>query len=98
MDGYVRFFAQRIPEAEITVSLALLGAGGGSGSAAAVGIGAGLEYDEAGQIAIKAGNGLGFDDQNALAVDQQTVLTTDSFVNEDEARRRFEEMIKSDQT
>lgn len=65
-DGFIRFFAQRIPEADIQATVTLFGKGGGSGETGSVSIGQGLKRDASGAIAVRIGEGLDFDSANAL--------------------------------
>lgn len=44
-DGFIRFFSQRIPEADIQATVTLFGKGGGSGETGSVSIGQGLKRD-----------------------------------------------------
>lgn len=60
-DGFIRFFAQRIPEADIQATVTLFGKGGGSGETGSVSIGQGLKRDASGAIAVRIGEGLDFD-------------------------------------
>lgn len=56
-DGFIRFFAQRIPEADIQATVTLFGKGGGSGETGSVSIGQGLKRDASGAIAVRIGEG-----------------------------------------
>ena len=60
-DGFIRFFTQRIPEADIQATVTLFGKGGGSGETGSVSIGQGLKRDASGAIAVRIGEGLDFD-------------------------------------
>lgn len=60
-DGFIRFFAQRIPEADIQATVTLFGKGDGSGETGSVSIGQGLKRDASGAIAVRIGEGLDFD-------------------------------------
>lgn len=75
-DGFIRFFAQRIPEADIQATVTLFGKGGGSGETGSVSIGQGLKRDASGAIAVRIGEGLDFDSANALTVRKETVMTS----------------------
>ncbi len=99
-DGYIRFLAKRKPEGDIAASVTLFGPGGGVAVPSTGGVtpGAGLEYDAEGKLQVKAGNGLGFDNNKALAVDQQTVMTEADLVNEDEVLQSVEEIFRSEAT
>lgn len=50
-DGFIRFFSQRIPEADIQATVTLFGKGGGSGETGSVSIGQGLKRDASGTAA-----------------------------------------------
>ena len=52
-DGFIRFFAQRIPEADIQATVTLFGKGGGSGETGSVSIGQGLKRDASGALTLK---------------------------------------------
>lgn len=93
-DGFVRFFAQRIPEANIQATVTLFGKGGGSGGTGSVSIGQGLKRDESGAIAVHIGEGLDFDSANALTVKKGTVMTVDDFVDENNLKQDIEEILK----
>lgn len=67
-DGFIRFFSQRIPEADIQATVTLFGKGGGSGETGSVSIGQGLKRDASGAIAVRIGEGLDFDSANALTL------------------------------
>lgn len=99
-DGYIRFLAKRRPEGDIVAEVALIGPGGGTPAPGPGGVtpGAGLEYDAEGNLQVKAGAGLSFDTDKALAVDQQTVMTDEDIVNEDEVKQSVEEIFGVDGT
>ena len=80
-DGFIRFFAQRIPEADIQATVTLFGKGGGSGETGSVSIGQGLKRDASGAIAVRIGEGLDFDSANALTVRKETVMTSEDLLN-----------------
>ena len=79
-DGFIRFFAQRIPEADIQATVTLFGKGGGSGETGSVSIGQGLKRDASGAIAVRIGEGLDFDSANALTVRKETVMTSEDLL------------------
>lgn len=93
-DGFVRFFAQRIPEADIQVVVNLFGKGGGSGETGSVSIGQGLKRDASGAIAVRIGEGLDFDSTNALTVRKETVMTSEDLLNEEETQQEIVDMLK----
>lgn len=94
-DGFVRFFAQRIPEADIQATVTLFGKGGGSGgSTGDVSIGQGLMRDAGGKIAVRIGEGLDFDSANALTVRKETVMTSEDLLNEEETQQEIVDMLK----
>lgn len=57
-DGFIRFFSQRIPKADIQATVTLFGKGGGSGETGSVSIGQGLKRDASGAIAVRIGEDL----------------------------------------
>ena len=79
-DGFIRFFAQRIPEADIQATVTLFGKGDGSGETGSVSIGQGLKRDASGAIAVRIGEGLDFDSANALTVRKETVMTSEDLL------------------
>ena len=93
-DGFVRFFAQRIPEADIQVVVNLFGKGGGSGETGSVSIGQGLKRDSNGAITIRIGDGLDFDSTNALTVRKETVMTSEDLLDEEETQQEIVDMLK----
>ena len=88
-DGFIRFFAQRIPEADIQATVTLFGKGGGSGETGSVSIGQGLKRDASGAIAVRIGEGLDFDSANALTVRKETVMTSEDLLNEEETQQEI---------
>lgn len=93
-DGFIRFFAQRIPEADIQATVTLFGKGGGSGETGSVSIGRGLKRDASGAIAVRIGEGLDFDSANALTVRKETVMTSEDLLNEEETQQEIVDMLK----
>ena len=93
-DGFVRFFAQRIPEANIQATVTLFGKGGGSGGTGSVSIGQGLKRDANGAIAVRIGEGLDFDSANALTVRKETVVTSEDLLDEEETQQEIVDMLK----
>ena len=93
-DGFVRFFAQRIPEADIPATLVLFGNGGDSNDSGEVSIGQGLKRDETGAIAVNIGEGLDFDSANALTVRKETVMTSEDLLDEEETQQEIVDMLK----
>lgn len=95
-DGSVRFFSQRVPNADIHVTLTLNGSGKGGGTNASgnVTIGQGLKRDETGAIAVSIGDGLTFDATDALTVRKDTVVTSDDLVNDTELSQEIAEILK----
>ena len=95
-DGSVRFFSQRVPDADIHVTLTLNGSGKGGGSNASgnVTIGQGLKRDESGAIAVSIGDGLAFDATDALTVRKDTVVTSDDLVNDEKLSQEIAEILK----
>ena len=93
-DGFVRFFAQRIPEANIQATVTLFGKGGGSGGTGSVSIGQGLKCDANGAIAVRIGEGLDFDSANALTVRKETVMTSEDLLDEEETQQEIVDMLK----
>lgn len=93
-DGFIRFFAQRIPEADIQATVTLFGKGGGSGETGSVSIGQGLKRDASGAIAVRIGEGLDFDSTNALTVRKETVMTSEDLLNEEETQQEIVDMLK----
>lgn len=93
-DGFVRFFAQRIPEADIQVVVNLFGKGGGSGETGSVSIGQGLKRDSNGAITVRIGDGLDFDSTNALTVRKETVMTSEDLLDEEETQQEIVDMLK----
>ena len=93
-DGFVRFFAQRIPEADIQVVVNLFGKGGGSGETGSVSIGQGLKRDSNGAITVRIGDGLDFDSTNALTVRKDTVMTSEDLLDEEETQQEIVDMLK----
>ena len=77
-DGFIRFFAQRIPEADIQATVTLFGKGGGSGETGSVSIGEGLDFDSA----------------NALTVRKETVMTSEDLLDEEETQQEIVDMLK----
>ena len=88
-DGFIRFFSQRIPEADIQATVTLFGKGGGSGETGSVSIGQGLKRDASGAIAVRIGEGLDFDSANALTVRKETVMTSEDLLNEEETQQEI---------
>ena len=88
-DGFIRFFAQRIPEADIQATVTLFGKGGGSGETGSVSIGQGLKRDASGAIAVRIGEGLDFDSANALTVRKETVMTSEDLLDEEETQQEI---------
>lgn len=93
-DGFIRFFAQRIPEADIQATVTLFGKGGGSGETGSVSIGQDLKRDASGAIAVRIGEGLDFDSANALTVRKETVMTSEDLLNEEETQQEIVDMLK----
>ena len=93
-DGFIRFFAQRIPEADIQATVTLVGKGGGAGETGSVSIGQGLKRDASGAIAVRIGEGLDFDSANALTVRKETVMTSEDLLNEEETQQEIVDMLK----
>nr|UVY28114.1 MAG: tail-collar fiber protein [Bacteriophage sp.] len=93
-DGFIRFFAQRIPEADIQATVTLFGKGGGSSETGSVSIGQGLKRDASGAIAVRIGEGLDFDSANALTVRKETVMTNEDLLNEEETQQEIVDMLK----
>lgn len=93
-DGFIRFFAQRIPEADIQATVTLFGKEGGSGETGSVSIGQGLKRDASGAIAVRIGEGLDFDSANALTVRKETVMTSEDLLNEEETQQEIVDMLK----
>ena len=93
-DGFIRFFAQRIPEADIQATVTLFGKGVGSGETGSVSIGQGLKRDASGAIAVRIGEGLDFDSANALTVRKETVMTSEDLLNEEETQQEIVDMLK----
>lgn len=93
-DGFVRFFSQRIPEANIQATVTLFGKGGGSGGTGSVSIGQGLKRDASGAIAVRIGEGLDFDSANALTVRKETVVTSEDLLDEEETQQEIVDMLK----
>ena len=77
-DGFIRFFSQRIPEADIQATVTLFGKGGGSGETGSVSIGEGLDFDSA----------------NALTVRKETVMTSEDLLDEEETQQEIVDMLK----
>lgn len=96
-DGYIRFMAKRMPDADIQASITLFSKGGGNG-VTGTGIGAGLTYDDDGLLTVNAGEGLTFDELNALTVSKETVLTGGDLVDEDAAQQSIQEILSQDET
>lgn len=93
-DGFIRFFSQRIPKADIQATVTLFGKGGGSGETGSVSIGQGLKRDASGAIAVRIGEGLDFDSTNALTVRKETVMTSEDLLNEEETQQEIVDMLK----
>lgn len=93
-DGFIRFFSQRIPKADIQATVTLFGKGGGSGETGGVSIGQGLKRDASGAIAVRIGEGLDFDGANALTVRKETVMTSEDLLNEEETQQEIVDMLK----
>lgn len=93
-DGFIRFFAQRIPEADIQATVTLFGKGGGSGETGSVSIGQGLKRDASGAIAVRIGEGLDFDSANALTARKETVMTSEDLLDEEETQQEIVDMLK----
>lgn len=93
-DGFIRFFSQRIPEADIQATVTLFGKGGGSGETGSVSIGQGLKRDASGAIAVRIGEGLDFDSANALTVRKETVVTSEDLLDEEETQQEIVDMLK----
>lgn len=93
-DGFIRFFAQRIPSDNIQATVTLFGKGGGSGETGSVSIGQGLKRDASGAIAVRIGEGLDFDSANALTVRKETVMTSEDLLNEEETQQEIVDMLK----
>lgn len=93
-DGFIRFFSQRIPKADIQATVTLFGKGGGSGETGSVSIGQGLKRDASGAIAVRIGEGLDFDSENALTVRKETVMTSEDLLNEEETQQEIVDMLK----
>lgn len=93
-DGFIRFFSQRIPEADIQATVTLFGKGSGSGETGSVSIGQGLKRDASGAIAVRIGEGLDFDSANALTVRKETVMTSEDLLNEEETQQEIVDMLK----
>lgn len=77
-DGFIRFFAQRIPEADIQATVTLFGKGGGSGETGSVSIGQGLKRDASGAIAVR----------------KETVMTSEDLLDEEETQQEIVDMLK----
>ena len=90
-DGYVRFFSKSAPAEDIQACIILFSKGGESGGGVA--IGQGLTYDLDGKIAVKVGEGISFDQNDALTVNSETVVTADDLVDEAEAMNAVKEIL-----
>lgn len=77
-DGFIRFFAQRIPEADIQATVTLFGKGDGSGETGSVSIGQGLKRDASGAIAVR----------------KETVMTSEDLLDEEETQQEIVDMLK----
>lgn len=88
-DGYVRFYAKNKPADDINATLILFS----RGAEPVGGIGAGLEYDGSGKVAVKAGEGVSFDENGALTVDKQEVVTESDMLDEDETENDLREIL-----
>ena len=93
-DGFIRFFAQRIPEADIQATVTLFGKGGGSGETGSVSIGQGLKRDASGAIAVRIGEGLDLDSANALNVRIESVLMCEDLLIEEDTEQEIVDMLK----
>lgn len=94
-DGFIRFFAQRIPEADIQATVTLFGKGGGSGETGSVSIGQGLEAQtQAALLPSASAKALTFDSANALTVRKETVMTSEDLLNEEETQQEIVDMLK----
>ncbi len=102
LDGAIRFYAKSIPAKEITVRVILFGRAsasesGGTGSGN-VTPGKGLEYSQDGTLNVKIGEGMAFDANEALTVNQDTVMTEGDLVNETEVIETVRDILVESDT
>lgn len=96
-DGFVRFFSKEVPSEAIKTRILLFGEGGGgiTGGVSHVEAGSGLAY-EGGKLNVRIGEGLSFDNKNALSVNSKMVMTNYDLVNETEVLQSVQEIIHTD--
>ena len=80
MDGYVRFFAKRIPSADIEAHIILLSRGQNDSLTTAM-LGEGLVL-QSGKLTIAIGEGLEYDDEGKLAVDTASDAETNAALDD----------------
>ena len=93
-EGYIRFYAKRVPEQDIMVAITLFSKGGAPSS----GIGQGLEYGTDGRLAVKVGHGLTFDNHDAVAANPQEIITDKDVLDEDETEQHLKEILLLEQS
>ncbi len=91
-EGYIRFYAKRVPEKDIMAAITLFSKGG----APTTGIGQGLEYGTDGRLAVKVGSGLTFDKQDAVVADTQKVITDSDMLDEDATEQDLKNILLSE--
>lgn len=91
----IRFYAQRIPEADILceINLLRLGSSGGSGGSVDPGVGLGFTMD--GKLNVQLGSGLSVDGSNHINVDRTEVVTDADMLNEDETAQSLKDILLS---
>lgn len=99
LDGALRVYAKKVPSVEIKASLALIGGAGYIGTLpeGAVATGKGLEYDTDGSLSVRIGEGLSFDEQDALTVNTQTVMTAEDLVDEAAIQQEVAGILSEDE-
>jgi len=91
-DGFIRFFAKRIPEDEIKAQLIFFRKGGVP-SGDDIDAGDGLAFGADGKLAVKIGKGIMFDENRAVAADPEQVVTDADLLDEDETEQDLKEIL-----
>ena len=89
-EGFIRFYAKRVPDKDIQVAITLFSKGGAPASS---GVGQGLEYGTDGRLAVKVGSGLKFDRQDAVTTDPQKVITDSDMLDEDTTEQDLKNIL-----
>lgn len=96
-NGFFRFFAQQIPERDISCQMVLLRMRG-AGDVGNVDPGVGLGFGTDGRLNVLLGSGMTVDDSNQIEIDRETVLTQEDLIDETSAEQSLKEILQRETT